>query len=69
MSNPRRLTIGPATRLCKAPIGRLLADPTFPPMLRGTFDEGAVLVWIANRDAKTTATTPTPSDKETTNGN
>lgn len=67
MNTSRRLTIGPVTRLCKAPIGRLLADPTFPAMLRGTFDEGAVLAWIATRDAKTTATAPAHSDKENAN--
>jgi len=52
MNPNRRLTIGPVTRLCKAPIGRLLADPTFPRMSRGTFDEAAVLAWVSVRDTQ-----------------
>jgi len=37
--------------------GASLYDPTFPPMVNGTFDEAAVLAWKAARDAKAAGTT------------
>lgn len=52
MKAPNRLSMLQVMRLCGQPIGRLRADPTFPPMYHGTFDSAAVLAWKAARDAK-----------------
>jgi hypothetical protein len=50
-----RLSMLQVSHLCGQPFGRLRADPTFPPMYHGTFDEAAVLAWKAARDSKQTS--------------
>jgi hypothetical protein len=50
--NSKRLTMRQVSVFLNTPIGRLRADPTFPPMHQGTFDEAAVLAWQQARDAK-----------------
>ncbi len=49
-TNPR-LTMLQVTRLLGTPIGRLRANPTFPAMRHGAFDEALVIAWQAGRDA------------------
>jgi len=64
MNSVTRLTMYQVTQLCGQSIGRLRADPTFPPMHRGTFDKSAVETWKAARDAKATPAAPaTPLEK------
>lgn len=52
--SPGRLTILQVTQLTGVTLGPLRADPTFPPMWQGTFDEAAVHAWKQNRDAQVT---------------
>ena len=62
MLTPRRLTMSQTAAAIDTNLGGVIllrskgsktCDPTFPPMIGGTFDEAAVLVWKAARDAKT----------------
>jgi hypothetical protein len=66
---PRRLTMRQVMEQ-HGPIGRLLADSSFPKMSRGTFDEAAVIAWVESRDSQkftpatqTVVSTNTPRDR------